>query len=195
MRHLSTLSLLVAVLGITHAEDIRIGSPVPDFTVVDMSGRNVSVSAKSDRPTVVIFFSTRCPMSNAFNYRRNTLYHDFANKVRFVILDANANEPLEEIRGYARSAEFDFPVYQDARNVVADQLGARITTDTFVIDASGILRYHGYLEDSPSPLWAKIKGLRLAVDAVLQGRPVAVPENKALGCSIIRNRAVSSLPK
>jgi len=186
--------IFCASSSLLNAEDARIGGPIADFTLLDTNAKPVKVSAGNDRPTVVIFFSTRCPMSNAFNYRRNVLYHDFGDRVKFVMVDANANESLEEVRGYARAVEFDFPVYKDANNVLADQLGARVTTDTFVIDAAGILRYHGYMEDSPSPLWAKIRGLRLAIEAVLDGRPVATPQNKALGCSIIRTGAVLTTP-
>ena len=71
-------------------------------------------------------------MSNAFNYRRNKLYLDFAGRVNFIVIDPNANESMDEVRAYARTAEFDYPVYKDIGNVVADRFGAQITTDTFV---------------------------------------------------------------
>lgn len=194
MRILFFAAIATYVAGMLNAEDVHIGSRMGDFTLLDMNDQRVQFVVRSDRPTVVIFFSTRCPMSNAFNFRRNALYHDFADRVKFVVVDANANEPMEEVRGYARAVEFDYPVYKDVNNVVADRLGARVTTDTFLIDASGAVRYHGYMEDSPSPLWAKVRGLRLAIEAVLDGRPVAMPENKALGCSILRSSLILSTP-
>jgi len=183
-------ALLATASGALSAQPSRIGMALAGFTLLNVNGNSVRFLARSDRPTVVIFFSTRCPMSNAFNYRRNVLYHDFADRVHFVIVDSNANEPLEEVRNYARSVGFDFPVYRDIKNALADQLGALMTTDTYVLDAGGVVRYHGYMEDSPHPDRAKIKGLRLAMEAVLAGRPVAMPENKAYGCTIVRASAL-----
>jgi cytochrome oxidase Cu insertion factor (SCO1/SenC/PrrC family) len=168
------------------AAEFKLGAPVTDFAVTDMDGQAFKYSSLMGKPTVVIFFSTRCPMSNAFNYRRNKLYLDFARRVNFIVIDPNANESIDEVRAYARTAEFDFPVYKDIDNTVADLFGAQITTDTFVIDASGMIRYHGYLEDSPNESRVKTQGLRRAIEAVLEGRPVAMPEGKALGCSIRR---------
>lgn len=170
------------------AAEFSLGAPVADFTVTDMNGQAFKYSSLAGKATVVIFFSTRCPMSNAFNYRRNKLYLDFAERVNFIVIDPNANESIDEVRAYARTAEFDFPVYKDAGNVVADRFGAQITTDTFVIDASGVIRYHGYLEDSPNESRVKNQGLRRAIEAVLDGRQVAMPEGKAFGCSIRRVR-------
>ena len=163
-----------------------LGAPAADFTVTGMDGQAFNYSALAGKATVIVFFSTRCPMSNAFNYRRNKLYLDFAGRVNFIVIDPNANESMDEVRAYARTAEFDYPVYKDIGNVVADRFGAQITTDTFVIDASGVIRYHGYLEDSLNETRVKTQGLRRAIEAVLEGRPVALPEGKALGCSIRR---------
>jgi hypothetical protein len=93
---------------------------------------------------------------------------------------------MDEVREYARTAEFDFAVYKDIGNVMADRFGAQLTTDTFVIDTSRVLPYHGYLEDSPNETRAKTQGLRRAIEAVLEGRLVAMPEGKAMGCGIRR---------
>ena len=179
---------VVAVVGMSltpsDAQEFRLGAPVSDFMVSDMTGRPAHYSVLKGTVTVVIFFSTRCPISNAFNYRRNKLYNDFKDRVKFIVIDSNSNESLAEEKEYARAVEFDFPVYRDINSVVADRFGALATTDTFVVDASGNLRYHGYLEDSPNPARAKHPALRLAIEAVLEGRPVATPETKPIGCSI-----------
>ena len=186
---MKALIFAAAILGVmleaVYAQEFRLGSPVSDFTLHDMMGGSVRYALRG-RVTAVMFFSTRCPMSNAFNYRRNKLYNDFKGRVKFIVVDSNSNEPLEEIREYARAVEFDFPVYKDEKNVVADRFGVQITTDTFVLDSSGVMRYHGYIEDSPNPTRAKKQGLRLAIEAVLEGEPVAIPETKTLGCAIRR---------
>jgi cytochrome oxidase Cu insertion factor (SCO1/SenC/PrrC family) len=172
--------------GSPYPQEFRLGAPVSDFTLRDTNDRSVNYSALKGNATAVIFFSTRCPMSNAFNYRRNQLFKDFSGRVKFIVVDSNSNESLEEVRDYARAVEFDFPVYKDINNVVADRFGAQVTTDTFVMDSTGVMRYHGYMEDSPNPTRAKNPALRLAIEAVLGGKPVTMPETHAFGCTIRR---------
>ncbi|MEO7142929.1 MAG: redoxin domain-containing protein [Bryobacteraceae bacterium] len=172
--------------GIAHSEEFHLGAPVSDFNLRSMDGRSANYSTLKGKVTAVMFFSTRCPMSNAFNYRRNQLYKDLTGRVNFVVVDSNSNESLEEIREYARAVGFDFPVYQDANNIVADKFGARVTTENFVMDSADVMRYRGNMEDAPNPARAKHHGLRLAIEEVLDGQPVAMPETVAFGCAIRR---------
>jgi hypothetical protein len=81
---------------------------------------------------------------------------------------------------------YDFPVYKDVDNVIADLLGATSTPDAFVIDRAGLVQYHGYIEDAPNPERAKNRGLRLAIEAVLNEKPVLNRETHSLGCAIRR---------
>jgi len=183
---LATWIALAAFAFDSYAEEPTAPKPISGLTLVDMQGKSQSYSPSSAAVTVVIFFSTRCPMSNAFNYRRNQLYREYNGRVRFIVIDSNANETLDEVRTYARDAQFDFPVYLDSDNKVADLLDARNTTESFVLDAAGAVRYRGYIEDSPNPVRTKNQGLRLAIEAVLSGHPVTTPDTKGRGCAIRR---------
>ena len=170
------------------AEDIRIGSDVPAFQLQNLRGDMQTVHPGSSKVTAILFFSTRCPLSNAFNYRRNVLYHDFHNRVRFLLVDPNANESLAEVKSYTRQSGFDMPVYRDPDGNVAALLAVRATTDTFVLDRVGDLRYRGNVENAPNPERATQRGLRTALEAVLAGQPVKDPETRALGCAVRRLR-------
>jgi hypothetical protein len=61
------------------------------------------------------------------------------------------------------------------------------TTDTFVMDSSGVMKYHGYIEDALNPERTTKQGLRLAIEAVLEGKPVPMAESRARGCAIRRS--------
>jgi len=185
---LAAVLLLAANMPLLHAEDHGRDMPVPAFSVVDMRGHPHHYNSHSGKITAVIFFSTRCPMSNAFNHRRQVLFHEYGRRVRFLVIDSNANESIQEVRNYARDVEFDFPVFLDPDNKVADLLGARNTTETFVLDTRGMVRYRGYIEDAPNPERTKLQGLKLAIEAVLADRPVETPETRGIGCSIRRTR-------
>jgi len=183
-RWMAPVVLLAMTLPVLCLADV--GSKPGDFRLTDMRGHKKSFRSPAHLATVVTFFSTRCPMSNAFNYRRNVLYHDYGKQLRFIAVDSNANESLEEIRAYARNVHFDFPVYRDVGAAAADLFGARNTTESFVLDASGVVRYRGYIEDAPNPERTKVQGLRRAIQAVLDGRQVDTPETRGIGCAIRR---------
>jgi alkyl hydroperoxide reductase subunit AhpC len=108
--------------------------------------------------------------------------------VKFVVVDSNSNESLEEVRAYAREVGFDFPVYMDVNNQASDRFGVLATTDTFVMNSSGVIKYHGYIEDALNPERTTKQGLRLAIEAVLEGKPVAMAESRARGCAIRRSK-------
>jgi hypothetical protein len=55
-------------------QQFRPGASVSDFVVQDMNRHPLNYKSLKGNVTVVMFFSTRCPISNAFNFRRNTIY-------------------------------------------------------------------------------------------------------------------------
>lgn len=189
---MKTLKGAVALLiGATalFARDFKLGGSVSGFSVSDTAGKAISFGELRGRVTVVAFYSTTCPISNAFNDRMSALFRDYAGKdVKFIFLNANANEMPADMIEHARSAGFTFPIYKDAGNKVADRFGATATPETFVIDAKNTVRYHGYIDDAQNPARVHAHGLRDALDAVLEDRPVANPETKAFGCTIKRTR-------
>jgi AhpC/TSA family len=157
---------------------------IAKFSVIGMNRRMVTYDTHADKATVVVFVSTRCPISNAFNFRLNALYTQFSDRVQFAVVDSNANESLAEIVAHAKAMEYDFPVFQDVNNSLADLLGAKATPDSFVIDRNGRVVYHGYIEDAPNPQRSKDPALRLAIEATVEGRPVTKVETHARGCAI-----------
>jgi peroxiredoxin len=180
----ATLAVGLALATPRHS----IAATAGEVSLRDMKGEVVSRQLSSGKVTVVMFFSTRCPMSNAFNFRRNQLFHDFADRAEFLAIDPNVNESLDELRQYSKDAGFDVPVYQDPDSRAADLLDARNTTETFVLDDHGTVRYRGYIEDAPNPERTTKRPLRAALEQLLAGRTVAVPETRGIGCAIRRPR-------
>jgi peroxiredoxin len=164
----------------------RLGGPIAGFTLQDVNGQKVRFPAIRGKVAVVMFVSIRCPISNAFNARINTLYNQFADRVQFIVIYSNRNESTEDVGRHAKLMGYDFPVYKDVDNVVADLFGANITPDSFVINQMGAVSYHGYIEDAPNPTRTKNPGLRLAIEAALENRNAPMPETHAFGCSIRR---------
>jgi AhpC/TSA family len=85
----------------------------------------------------------------------------------------------------AKEVGYKFPYVVDATSDVARAFGASHTPEAFLFDASGKLVYHGAIDDNARDAKAvKARWLADAVAAVATGKPVAMAETKALGCSI-----------
>lgn len=187
MKRLFALASLLATL--MFGQEFKLGSPVTDFAVQDLKGAPVQFSALRGPVTVVVFTSTTCPVSNAYNDRMNSVYREYSTKgVKFIFVNANQNESASDVALHAKSVGFVFPVYKDPDNALADRFDAQVTPETYVIDSTGTLVYHGQIDDSRNEKRVQQQGLRMALDAVLAGKPVPVAETKAFGCSIKRVR-------
>lgn len=171
------------------AQELNVGSKVTDFTVTDLAGKPVTWSALKGDTTVILFIATKCPISNGYNERMNSLYREYSAKgVTFVFINANATEPASEVQEHARQNGFGFKVYKDQGNATADLFNAQVTPEAFVVDSGGTIRYHGYIDDSLNAARVQKQGLRTALDAVLAGKIVENAQTKAFGCTIKRRK-------
>ncbi|MBV9613328.1 MAG: redoxin domain-containing protein [Acidobacteriaceae bacterium] len=189
MKHWLTAACLTALslATIARGQDFKVGSQVSDFSLQQLDGSPVSFSALRGNVTVVMFISVQCPVSNSYNDRMTALYQDYSPKgVKFVVINANRTEPATAVAEHARAHNFPFTVYKDENNTIADRFGATVTPETYVIDSTGMIRYHGSIDDSQNQSRITTQRLRLALDAVLGGSAPPQVETKAFGCSIKR---------
>lgn len=191
MRKALAISLALSA-GILCAQEFKVGSHVSDFQVRDLDGKPVAFSSLKGPITVVTFIATECPVSNSYNQRMSDLYRDYtAKNVKFIFINANRTEPAGEVRDHAKRVGFPFAVYKDPDNLLADRFDAQVTPESFVIDSSGIIRYHGSIDDNMNESQVRTRRLRAALDALLAGQPVPQTETKAFGCTIKRIRKAS----
>jgi thiol-disulfide isomerase/thioredoxin len=178
----------LVVVAIAAAEAVAPGAKAPEFKLTDLKGAPVAIERAADRPTVAIFISTQCPVSNAYNQRMSALYRDYSGRVRFVFINSNGDEAAPQVEQHRTAVGFPFVVYKDVGNSTADAFGAQLTPEAFVMDASGTVRYHGAIDDQRNPVRVRVPGLRLAIDAVLKDAKVDPEQTRAFGCTIKRAR-------
>ena len=182
---------VVFLLAAVAAFALDAGDKSADFTLSDASGKQVKLSDYSGKNVIVVFIATKCPYSNAFNDVMAKLANDYQSKgIVFLGINSNKSEPVEEVAQHAKQHGFSFPVLKDAGNKVADQYGAQVTPEAFVIDGKGVIQYHGALGSSDNPTTDASKAnsdeIRAALDALLAGKQIAKAKTKAFGCSIKR---------
>src|SRR5262249_19095247 len=77
-------------------------------------------------------------------------------------------------------------------NVVADRFGAKRTPEAFVLDRDRVVRYHGRIDDqySVGSHRAEVgrRDLAVALEELLDGKPVSEPVTPVPGCFISRRR-------
>jgi peroxiredoxin len=169
---------------------VSVGSVVGDFKLPDASGREQTLALlKGAKGTVLIFVSTKCPVSNAYNERMRKLADDYRAKgVNVVGVNANSTETAEDVKSHAAEHKLAFVVLKDEGNKLADRLGARVTPEAFLLDAGGKLVYRGRIDNADPRQNQPVTSddLRNAIDETLAGKPVSKPEGNAFGCSIRR---------
>ena len=197
MKRLSACALLlVATLAVCASafaagEDTpaaAIGSTVADFKLSDAEGKERTLASLAGaKGTVLIFVSTRCPVSNAYNERMEKLAQEMkARGVNVVGINSNVAETREAIKSHAAERGLSFAILKDEGNRIADRLGAGVTPEAFLLDADKRLVYRGRIDNSRNGDAVTSSELREAIDAVLAGKPVAKSEVRAFGCSIKR---------
>ena len=179
----ATLLVAVSARGAS-GKPVDIGQPVPAFEAASIQGETFSLESaiREHKAVVVLFTSTVCPYANYFAAHVRELSEAYGPRgVLFVGVNSNNWESRQEIIDHTRERGFAFPMIKDAGHVIADRLGADRTPEAFLVDATGRLRYRGWVkskQESPD--------LQRALDAVLEGRPVRRPVTKAFGCAVDR---------
>lgn len=171
-------------------QDLKIGATVPSFTLKNYDGKDISFEKFIEKNifTVIMFISTECPVSNAYNERIVRLAEKYAkHNVQFLGINSNKEESVKDIVAHSLKHKFPFPVVKDENNTVADKYAAIVTPEVFVMNAKRILLYHGRIDDS----WkkesdVKEKDLENALDALLEKKEPPKTETTARGCSIKR---------
>ncbi|RJP27498.1 MAG: hypothetical protein C4527_12945 [Candidatus Omnitrophota bacterium] len=166
----------------------KIGDTVAPFTLKDAEGKEHDLGAVLGKKVVVLdFWSSKCPVSIAYEERLKAVQAKYADKdVVVFAIDSNAPNSVEEIATYAKKNKLNYPVLKDHGNKIADRFGAKVTPEVFVICKGKIIQYHGAVDDSQNAANIKNTYLADALDAVLAGNEVDVKESKAFGCTIKR---------
>ncbi|HTP79257.1 MAG TPA: thioredoxin family protein [Bacteroidota bacterium] len=161
---------------------------VENFKLKDYNGVEHSLTDYKDAKGVVLMFiATRCPISNSYNERMVALDKDYRSKgIVFIGINANKQEPVDEVKQHAKDKGFEFTILKDEGNVIADKLGASVTPEIYLLNPGFEVLYHGRIDDSSKEAKVTSQDLRRALDEFLAGKVVSTPETKAFGCTIKR---------
>jgi peroxiredoxin len=183
---LIVLCFIIASLPEVGAAEI--GSRVGNFQLADLSGQIVTLQSYSGKIVVLVFWSFKCPVSLVYNDRIEAMQIKYGSRgVTVVAISSGPNQKAPEIQANVSNLKLTIPVLLDPDGDLAEKLGATHTPSAFVLDTTGVLRYKGALDNNKRPGQnGRMAYVEDALDSILTGSPVKVPETKAFGCSLKR---------
>ena len=170
------------------------GDTAPPFELRGTDGETYTLDSFADSEALLVAFTcNHCPYAKARMPVLNGIADDY-DEVAVVGVNPNDEEAYpedsyERMVEYVESGEVGYDAYlRDDTQEVARAYGAVCTPDPFLFGRDGDafrLRYHGRLDDALNPDDEPTEFyIRDAVDAVLAGEEVEIPDRPSRGCSI-----------
>jgi hypothetical protein len=156
---------------------------------IDLDGHAVDPLSRPAAATVLLFVSTRCPISNRYAPEIARLAGEFAGRsVEFFLVYPLDGDGPPAIREHLRAYSLPLTALRDPAHALVRAAGVATTPEVAVFHA-GRRVYRGRIDDRqvdfgvtrPQPTR---RDLESALTEVLAGRPVSVPETDPVGCSI-----------
>jgi peroxiredoxin len=172
---------------------LPLGTKAPDFSLVNVDGRAVSLADFAEAPALlVMFICNHCPFVKHLADALAQVTSEYMDKgVAVVGINSNdvANYPADSPEQMVREAEergYRFAYLYDETQEVAKAYRAACTPDFFLFDGEHKLVYRGQFDDSRPDSGIPITGkdLRAAIDAVLAGGKPSENQRPSIGCNI-----------
>jgi len=177
-------------MALTESTMVKLGSVAPYFNLPDTSGKNLSIEDFDSELLVIVFTCNHCPYAKAVEDRLIKLGKEYKNDVDFVLISSNDSEnyPEDSPKKMAeRHAEkgYPFPYLYDETQEVAKAYSAVCTPDIFLYNGDRKLEYRGRIDDNwQNPEQVEREELKMAIEAVLNGKTVDFEQKPSMGCNI-----------
>ncbi len=152
--------------------------------------RDPLAGAKGKRAVALFFIGHDCPISNAYAPEIQRLYAQYApQKIAFYLVYADPDITLGVATRHAKAYGYGFPLLLDPAHQLTRKVGATVTPEAALLTPQGRLLYRGRIDDQYADYGRRREiatrhDLRLALEAVVQGRAVPHRFTRAIGCFI-----------
>ncbi|HEV2399044.1 MAG TPA: redoxin domain-containing protein [Candidatus Sulfotelmatobacter sp.] len=179
---------------------LAIGAQAPDFCLKGVDSQTHCLKDyASSKILVIAFICNHCPTSQLYETRIKQIAADYKDRgVVLVAIEPNnpnavrldemgytdIGDSFEEMQIRAKYRDFNFPYLYDGEDQkISNLYGPSATPHIFIFDSDRKLRYEGRVDNNPRENLVTRKDARLALDALLSGRPVELAKTPAVGCS------------
>lgn len=181
-------------MAATESTMLGLGTPTPDFQLPDVvTGKTISLDTFAGKKgLLVMFLCPHCPYVKHVAQGLAALAKDHRDtSLGMVAISSNdvaqyPEDGPEGLRKMAADLTFHFPYCYDETQEIARTFRAACTPDFFLFDERRRLAYRGQLDGSRPGNGIPVTGhdLRVAIEAVLAGRPVNAEQRPSIGCNI-----------
>ena len=172
--------------------NLKIGSSAPEFNLSGVDGKKYSLNSFVDKRALLVIFScNHCPYVQAYENRIKQIQEDYISEgVTVVAINSNEDvnypdDSFENMKKRATEQKFNFLYLRDDDQSVARAYDATHTPEIFLFDKDRKLAFHGKIDDNwQEPSKVQNNYLRNALDELLIGKEISVPETFTIGCTI-----------
>ena len=170
--------------------EVGIGRMIDDVKFRTLDGKELSLGSFKDRKgLLIVMTSATCPVSKRYLPSVAKLAAELKDQgLGLLLVNALVSEKPEDIRSQLAAAGVTAPYVHDIEKKLSLALGARTTTEVFLVDTKRTLIYRGALDDQYGINYnldaPKHSYLRDAVAALLRGEKPFVQATAAPGCEL-----------
>ena len=196
-RILQVLLLSLAACALPAAAAPAIGQPAPDFTLPDLAGKAVKLSAFKGRFVVLEWVNPDCPYVRKHYDSANMpkLQKEFGGKnVAWLAINSTRAghsefKSPEQMSAWMKQKDgVPAATLIDKDSKVGRLYGATNTPHMYIVDPRGQLIYVGAIDDKRSANPADVKTaknyVRAAMGEAMAGKPVSTTSTVAYGCTV-----------
>ncbi|MDB6053060.1 MAG: hypothetical protein JWN25_583 [Verrucomicrobiales bacterium] len=160
------------------------------ITVNDSHKNPVHPFSHSNKATVMVFIATECPVSNKSAPEISRLYSKFKDSdIAFYLVYPNIDDIPEMIQSHTKDYGYSMPALYDPQHKLVGPAKVRVTPEAAVFSSTGILLYHGRIDDRFPSLGvtrpqSTVHDLENILIAVVENKNITPSETKAIGCYI-----------
>ena len=170
--------------------DLGVGRLIPDAAFTDLSGQGHRLSAyKASKGLVLALTSSTCPVSKRTLPSLVALDATLkAQGLTLILVNPYASETPADIQAQLKAAGYHGLYVHDKDMALCRALGARTTTEVFLLDATRTLLYRGALDDQYGTNYNREAPqhtyLKDAIADFMAGRAVTTGATSAPGCEL-----------
>lgn len=186
IRYFIVVLVLGGILSTTSQANVKLGFPVPNFTLMDTHGEPVKLSDYAGKYVVLEWLNPDCPAVKR-HYEHQTMIRlakeYLSHEVIWLAINSTAYMGREDNLRWKQWYNVFYRILDDHNGKVGQAYQAQTTPHIFIINPQRLLVYRGAIDNAPKGR-ATVNYVKLVLDELLTGEPVTTAKTKPYGCAV-----------
>lgn len=116
---------------------VKVGQKAPNFKLMDLNGKQVSLASLKGKGVVLNFWATWCSPCRA---ELPDFQKEHRRGKKYRVVTVNLRENKKTVQNFVKKGKYTFPVLLDTKGQAANLFKVRGIPTTYFIDKNGIVR-------------------------------------------------------